>query len=85
MNYDFAGMCVAQNEKLEKRLKSICKAFLKEYIFAVDIINDSDANERRGEIAESLGQALETAAQKARIAFQNCSRDVVGILEQNVK
>lgn len=85
MDYDFNGLCVDQNEKLEKKLKAICKTFLKEYIFAINIINDSDVNERRSEIKESLDQVLETASQKSRIAFQHCSNSVVEIMEKNFK
>ena len=84
MEYDFYGLCDDQNQKLEKRLASLHKAFIKEYVFALNIINDPKANEKRPEIKSAIEEALFTAISKATVAYKECSHRVIAIMEQNL-
>jgi hypothetical protein len=84
MDYDFYGLCDDQGEKFKKRLASLQKAFLKEYMFALNIINDSKANEMRQEIKSALDDALFTAMNKADVAFKECSHKIIGIMGQHL-
>lgn len=82
MDYDFYGLCDDQNEKLAKRLASLHKAFIKEYMFALNIINHPKANEQRPEIKTALEEALFTAVSKATVAYKECSHKVIAIMEK---
>jgi len=84
MDYDFYGLCDDQNEKLEKRLVALHKAFMKDYMFALNIINDPDANQQRPEIKTALEEALFTAISKATVAYKECSHKVIGIMEKHL-
>lgn len=45
MDYDFSGLCTDQLERLNKRLMSLEKVFIKEYELALGVINNPVANE----------------------------------------
>lgn len=84
MDYDFYGLCDDQGEKLKKRLAALQKAFIKEYIFAMNIINNPQANTERPEIVAGLEDALFTAFNKADVAFQECSHKVIEIMRKHL-
>lgn len=84
MEYDFYGLCDDQNEKLAKRLAALHKSFIKDYMFALNIINDPKANEKRPDIKTALEEALFTAISKATVAYKECSHKVIAIMEQNL-
>ena len=84
MDYDFYGLCDDQGEKFKKRLESLQKVFMKEYMFALNIINDSKANEMRQEIRSALDDALLTAFNKAEVAFSECKHKVIAVMGQHL-
>lgn len=84
MDYDFYGLCDDQGEKFKKRCASLQKSFIKDYIFALNIINDSKANEMRQEIKAALDDALLTAFNKAEVAFSECKHKVIAIMGQHL-
>lgn len=84
MEYDFYGLCDDQNEKLAKRLSALHKAFMKEYMFALNIINSPKANEKRPDIKTAIDEALFTAISKATVAYKECSHKVIDIMAKAV-
>lgn len=69
MDYDFSGLCADQLEKLRKRLESINKAFVKEYQFALNVINNPVSNEHRGETLVEIEDALRDITTKTEIHY----------------
>ncbi len=69
MDYDFSGLCADQLFKLEKRLQSVNKAFVKEYKFALDIINNKESNDHRGEIMTVIEDHLRDVMGKTSIFY----------------
>ena len=69
MDYDFAGLCADQLEKLEKRLSALNKAFVKEYKFALNVINNPSSNEHRGEIIQEIEDLLRDQVSKSQIFY----------------
>ena len=84
MEYDFYGLCDDQGEKLKKRLTSLQKAFLQEYMKGLNLINNEQANDNREAIHCALNAALSSAFEKADIAFVACKHQVISIMEQNL-
>ena len=84
MKFDFHGLCDIQTERLMRRLESLKKKSIGEYHFALDIINDAEANKRRGEISKSIEEVIFTAMTKAQVAYQECAHKVIAIMEQNL-
>ncbi len=69
MDYDFSSLCADQIEKLDKRLKSLNKACLKEYKVALNVINNPKENEHRGETVASVEDLLNDVANKCQIFY----------------
>lgn len=85
MDYDFSGLCADQIEKIEKRLTSLKKAFLKEYSIALNVINNENANEHREEIKTKISDLLNDTANKSVIFYNECMRKVQGNLAEFIK
>jgi aspartate/glutamate racemase len=69
MEYDFSTLCVGQLEKLRKKLDSSNKAFIKEYEMALDVINNPEQHEHRGEIIIGVEDELRDVANKCEIFY----------------
>jgi hypothetical protein len=69
MHYDFAGLCADQLEKLAKRLQALNKAFIKDYKFSLNLINNSKANEHRGETMTEVEDHLRDVVGKVEIFY----------------
>ena len=84
MDYDFSGLCADQVEKLDKRLTSLKKAFIKEYMVALNVINNSRANDNRDAIKIELDDLFNDTANKASIFYTECMNKVKRILTSNL-
>ena len=84
MDYDFAGLCADQLEKLEKRLNSLHKAFCNEYEFALNVINNPVANDKRGETMTEIGDALRDVLNKTVIHYTEALNKVQRSLKKYV-
>lgn len=69
MDYDFSGLCADQLYALEKKLTSLNKSFVKEYRLALNVINDSETNEHRGEVMVEIEDALRDVVGKSQIFY----------------
>lgn len=69
MDYDFSVLCQDQLEKLNKRLSSLHKSFVKEYKMALNVINHSKTNENRSEILVEIEDALRDQLGKSEIFY----------------
>ena len=69
MDYDFSGLCADQLEKLKKRLEALNKSFVKEYKFALNIINNPVANEHRSETFIEVEDLLRDQVGKCEIFY----------------
>lgn len=84
MEHDFSIMCNDQIEKLEKRLTSLKKSFLKEYDLALNVINNTQANENRGTIKIELEDLLNDTAKKASIFYTECMNKIQRVLGKHL-
>lgn len=85
MDYDFSGMCANQIEKIDKRMEALSKAFVKDYHFALNVINHADANDRRGEIIQEVEDLLRDTSNKSVLFFTECMNKVQRALIKNLK
>jgi len=84
MDYDFSGLCADQLERLAKRLESLKKTFIKDYAFALNIINNPEANEKRGEIKVQVDDILNDVANKSVIFYTEAMNKVQRVLREHV-
>lgn len=84
MEYDFSTLCADQLEKLKKRLESVNKSFIKEYKLALNVINSSSANDRRGEIFSEVETLLHDQVKKSEIFYTETLNKVQRALTQHL-
>lgn len=84
MDYDFSGLCADQVEKLEKRLDSLKKSFIKEYMVAINVINNPIANEKKGAIGIEIDDLFNDTKNKASIFYTECMNKVKKVLTSNL-
>lgn len=84
MDYDFSGLCGDQIMRLEKRLESLKKNFLKDYAIAMNVINNPSANEKRGEIRVQIDDLLNDVANKSSIFYTETLNKVQRVLKENL-
>lgn len=84
MDYDFSGLCADQIERLTKRLESLKKTFIKDYAFALNIINNPHANDKRGEIKVQVDDILNDVANKSVIFYTEAMNKVQRVLKEHV-
>ncbi len=80
MDYDFSGLCADQLEALKKRLESFNKSIVKEYNLALNVINNSTANEHRGEITVEVEDLLRDQVKKTEIFYIETMNKVQKVL-----
>lgn len=85
MDYDFSGLCADQIEKIDKRLASLKKAFVKEYVIALNVINNSNANEHHEEIKVRIADILNDTANKASIFYKECMNKIQGNIAEFIR
>lgn len=69
MEVDFSGLQADQLEKLRKRLESLNKSFVKEYKIGLDVINNPEQHEHRGEIMIGVEDQLRDVVKKCEIFY----------------
>lgn len=85
MEYDFAGLSADLLFKLEKRLNSFSKSVLKDFNFALNIINSSKANEERHVIDTEMNDLLRDQANKSIILYTETFNKLNRLLEERFK
>lgn len=85
MDYDFSGLCADQLERLEKRLESLKKAFMKEYRVALNVINNPSANEKRNEIMYDVETLFNDASSAAKSMYASSMNKVMSVLMRDLK
>ena len=84
MDYDFAGLCADQLEKLDKKLESLNKAFVKDYKFSLNIINDPVSNDNRGAIIQEIEDLLRDQVSKSSILYTETLNKVQRVLKKHL-
>lgn len=84
MDYNFSGLCSDQIEKLEKRLLSLRKVFIKEYVVALNVINNPVANDNRGAIKIEIEDLLNDTANKTSIFYTECMNKIQRVLMRHL-
>ena len=69
MDINFNIMCHDHLTKIEKRLISLRKSFINEYINTMRVINNDNTCENMSEIKQDLEQTLTLAIQKSSHLF----------------
>ena len=69
MECDFSGLCADQLFILEKRLESFKKSCLKEYVLSLNVINQSEEQEHRGETKVELDDIFNDASKRAQLVY----------------
>jgi hypothetical protein len=69
MDYDFSGLCADQLEKLRKRLESLNNSFIREYVIGLNVINNPEQHEHRGEIIVAVEDLLRDQVKKCEIFY----------------
>jgi hypothetical protein len=82
MDYDFSFICSDQLEKLDKRLYALKKTFIKEYIIALNVINNPDQNDHRNELKQEIDILLSDCAQKCSISFKQTFNKIQDVLRK---
>lgn len=72
MDYDFSKLCADQLDKLEKRLVSLKKSFVKDYMVALQVINNHEANKCMGEIKQKIEDLINDEIKKSTIFWTEC-------------
>lgn len=81
MDYDFDGLCCDQRERLVKRLESINKQFMKEYVLSMNVINDPEINNRREEIISNVKEILLAHVSRIEVMYQGAFNGVKKSIE----
>ncbi len=84
MDYDFSGLCADQMEKLNKRLTALHKAYVKQYEFALNIINNSNQNEHRKPILQEAESILWDQLSRIEIFYTEAMNKVQKVLAQHL-
>jgi hypothetical protein len=84
MDFDFSGLCGDQLEKLNKRLISLNKSFVKEYKLALNVINNAKQNERRNEILTEIEDLLRDQIGKSEIFYNETLNKIQRVLSKHL-
>jgi hypothetical protein len=85
MDYNFSGLCADQIEKLEKRLDAFKKACIKEYVVALNVINNRNANEKRSDLKSQIDDLFNDTKNKCSGFYTKCMNEAQRILTDNLK
>lgn len=84
MDYDFTTMCTDQLERLEKRLESLKKAFMKEYKIALNVLNSPLANKNRTEIMYDVETIFNDTASASKSIYAASMNKVMTVLKRDL-
>jgi len=84
MDYDFSVLCQDQLEKLNKRLSSLNKSFVKEYKLALNVINNAQANDHRTEIFTEIEDLLRDQVGKTEVLYTETLNKVQRVLRKHL-
>lgn len=76
MEYDFSSLCVDQLKIVKKKLELANKRFIKEYEFALNVINNQVQSEHRGEIMTDAESHLREVVDKCDIFYTETLKKV---------
>ena len=86
MNYDFSILCNEQREKLSKRLESLNKSYLKEYLIALNVINVSqDTAQDRNVLYLQARDILENQVSRCEVIYQKAFCEIMELLANGLK
>lgn len=85
MEYDFAGVSDDLLEKLSKRLSSFNKAVLKDFNFALNVINDTKTSENRPQINVQITDLLNDQLNKSVIFYTETFNKIQNLLKNNLR
>lgn len=84
MEYDFSGLCADQLFILEKKLESFKKACLKEYVMALNVVNNSDEQEHRGETKVELDDIFNDTSNRCQVIYTEAMNRAQKILGKHL-
>ncbi len=84
MEYDFSGLCADQLFILEKRLESFKKACLKEYVMSLNVVNNPDEQEHRGETKVEIDDIFNDASKRAQLVYTEAMNKVQKVLGKHL-
>lgn len=84
MDYDFPGICTTHLEKLEKKLHNIHKGLVKDYNFALDVINSPSVNSKRNEVTTELETLFFEHVSKSMIFYTETLNKVQRVLKKHL-
>jgi hypothetical protein len=82
MDYDFASLAVDQIDKIQKRLKSLNKSFIKEYKVALNVINNAVEREHRTDTIMEIEDILNAVAIKCEVVYRDALAKSHNVLER---
>ncbi len=86
MNYDFSILCNEQREKLSKKLSSINRSFMKEYLIALNVINiDEDSNKEKNVLYLTAKDILENQVSRCEVIYQKAFGEIMELLANGLK
>lgn len=85
MEYDFSGLCADQIDTLEKRLISLKKSFIKDYVVSLNVINNKNANDNRSVIKTDIDDLFNDVLNKTSIIYTECMNKVQRVINSNIK
>lgn len=85
MDYDFSQLCADQIEKLVKRLESLKKSYLKEYMVALRVVNHANVNDNIETISVQVDDLFRDEIRKSNILWIECMNKVQRLLIENLK
>jgi len=84
MDYDFSFLFSDELEKLEKRLNSLKKSFIKDYVIALNVINNANQNNHRDEMKTQIDILLSDCAKQTSISYKQTFNKVQEILKKHL-
>lgn len=84
MDYDFSGLCSDQIEKLEKRLESLQKSFIREYKISLNVINCPTSNSNRGEIMFDVESIFHDTAISVKSIYASSMNKIMAVLTRDL-
>ncbi len=84
MDYDFSSLCEEQLLKLQTRLTSLNKSFIKEYKIILNVINNETEREHRSETIVELEDALRDVYAKCDIFYTQTMGKIQSALSRHL-
>lgn len=85
MEYDFSGLCSDQLDKLQKRLVSLNKSYVKEYKIALNVINNPKEHEYRSQTIIEIEDLMRDVQNKCEIFYTEILNKIQKTLLKHLK